>query len=50
MPPDEKNKRAEALRKIVINADIRDWFYRQVDDAMHDFDSPPKKDSTPATS
>ena len=50
MPPDEKNKRAEALRKIVINADIRDWFYRQVDDAMHDFDSQPKKDSTPATS
>jgi trehalose 6-phosphate synthase len=50
MLPEEKRKRAEALKKIVMNADIRDWFYDQVDDAMRISKSQDKKDSTPATS
>jgi trehalose 6-phosphate synthase len=50
MLPEEKRKRAEALKKIVLNADIRDWFYNQVDDAMRASKSQAKKDSTPATS
>ena len=50
MPQDERHKRAETLQKIVKNADIRSWFYDQVDDAMRAFESQSKKDSTPATS
>jgi len=50
MPSEEKRKRAEALKKSVMNADIRDWFYHQVDDAMRAIESHSKKDSTPATS
>jgi trehalose 6-phosphate synthase len=50
MPPEEKHERAEALRKIVEKADIRSWFYDQVDDAVHALESQSKKDSTPATS
>ncbi len=50
MLPEEKRKRAEALKKIVMNADIRDWFYDQVNDAMRASKSQDKKDSTPATS
>ena len=49
MPPEEKNKRAEALRELVTQADIRDWFYHQVNDAMRDSNNQPKKDSIPAT-
>jgi trehalose 6-phosphate synthase len=50
MPLEEKRRHAEALKKIVKNADIRTWFYDQVDDAMRAFKSQTKKDSTPATS
>ncbi|MGB7875883.1 MAG: trehalose-6-phosphate synthase [Anaerolineales bacterium] len=50
MPPEEKRKRAEALRALVKKADIRNWFYDQVDDAMQAIESQSKKDSTPATS
>jgi trehalose 6-phosphate synthase len=50
MPPEEKRKRAEALRALVKKADIRSWFYDQVDDAMRAFESQSKNDSTPATS
>jgi trehalose 6-phosphate synthase len=50
MPPELKHERAEALRKIVEKADIRSWFYDQVDDAMRALESQSKKDSTPATS
>jgi trehalose 6-phosphate synthase len=50
MPPEEKRKRAETLRAIVKKADIRSWFYDQVDDAMRALESQSKKDSTPATS
>ena len=50
MPPEEKRRRAEALRTLVKKADIRSWLYDQVDDAMRAFESQSKKDSTPATS
>ena len=50
MPPEEKRKRAEALRALVKKADIRRWFYDQVDDAVRAFESQSKNDSTPATS
>ena len=50
MPLEEKRSHANALKKIVKNADIRTWFYDQVDDAMRAFKSQSKKDSTPATS
>ena len=50
MPPEEKRIRAEELRKIVMNADIRDWFYDQVDDAMRVLNTQSKNKVTPATS
>ena len=50
MPPEEKRKRAEALRALVKKADIRSWFYDQVDDAVRAFESQSKNASTPATS
>ena len=50
MSPEEKRQRADALRAIVTKADIRTWFYDQVDDVMRAFSNQPKKDSTPATS
>jgi len=50
MHPDEKHKRAEAMRAMVKSADIRSWFYDQVDDAMRAFESQSKKEATPATS
>jgi trehalose 6-phosphate synthase len=50
MSPEEKHERAETLQKIVKKADIRSWFYDQVDDAMQALESQSKKDSTPATS
>lgn len=50
MPPEEKRQRAEKLRALVKKADIRHWFYDQVDDAMRAFESQARKDSTPETS
>ena len=50
MPPEDKRKRAETLRALVKKADIRSWFYDQVDDAMKALESQSKKDATPATS
>jgi trehalose 6-phosphate synthase len=50
MPPEEKRKRAEALRALVKKANIRNWFNDQVDDAMRAFESQTNSDSTPATS
>jgi trehalose 6-phosphate synthase len=50
LPPDDKQERAKALQTIVKKADIRSWFYDQVDDAMRALESQAKKDSTPATS
>lgn len=50
MPPEEKRQRAEMLRTMVKKADIRNWFYDQVNDAMRAFESQSKNDSTPVTS
>jgi len=50
MPPEEKRIRAEKLRALVKDADIRSWFYDQVNDAMRAFESQSKKEATPATS
>jgi hypothetical protein len=50
MSTEEKRKRAEALRVIVKKADIRSWFYDQVDDAVGALEGQSKKDSTPASS
>ena len=50
MPAEKKRERAEALQEIVKKADIRSWFYDQVDDAMRAVESHAKKDSTPETS
>jgi len=50
MSSDDKHERAEALQAIVKKADIRSWFYDQVDDAVRALESQSKKDSTPATS
>jgi trehalose 6-phosphate synthase len=33
MPADERRQRAEALRKQVLSADVKSWFYDQVEDA-----------------
>jgi trehalose 6-phosphate synthase len=33
MPADERHQRAEALRKQVLGADVKSWFYDQVEDA-----------------
>ncbi|NDJ74936.1 MAG: trehalose-6-phosphate synthase [Chloroflexi bacterium] len=49
MQPDERRRRAEALRQQVKNADVKRWFYDQVDDALRASSSQAKKDSTPVT-
>lgn len=49
MPPEERHERAEAMRKQVQRADVRQWFYDQVEDALTALSSQAKKSSTPAT-
>lgn len=34
MPVEERQKRAEALRETVVSADVKRWFYDQVEDAV----------------
>lgn len=34
MPVEERQKRADALRKTVVSADVKRWFYDQVEDAV----------------
>jgi trehalose 6-phosphate synthase len=36
MPPAERKERAEALRAVVEQADVRRWFYDQLEDALRD--------------
>ncbi|MDZ7843865.1 MAG: trehalose-6-phosphate synthase [Anaerolineales bacterium] len=36
MPVEERQNRAEALRETVVSADVKRWFYDQVDDALTD--------------
>lgn len=49
MPPDESHERAEAMRQQVEQADVRQWFYRQVDDALTARNNQSKNASTPDT-
>jgi trehalose 6-phosphate synthase len=49
MPRDEREEHAEALRKIVKKADVREWFANQLSDALAALKSQPKKSSTPST-
>ena len=36
MPVEERQRRAEALRETVVEADVKRWFYDQVEDALGD--------------
>jgi trehalose 6-phosphate synthase len=49
MPMDERRKRAEALRAIVMENDVREWFAAQVDDALRAVNKKASKSSTSAT-
>jgi trehalose 6-phosphate synthase len=46
MPMEERQRRAEALRRIVETSDVNVWFDLQLDDALNWFSSHSKKDST----
>jgi trehalose 6-phosphate synthase len=46
MPEDERQKRANALRRQVRGADVKTWFYNQVDASLEALSSQEKKDST----
>ncbi|MBN1681198.1 MAG: trehalose-6-phosphate synthase [Anaerolineae bacterium] len=46
MPAAERQRRAEALRKQVQGANVKTWFYDQVEDAIAVFNSQDKKVST----
>jgi trehalose 6-phosphate synthase len=51
MPETERQRRAEALRKLVTHSDVREWFKAQVDDALLAFnsqDNRPSKSATPS--
>lgn len=49
MPVDERKRRAEHLRTVVQDADVKTWFYAQVDDAWRALSSQSNSDSTPDT-
>jgi trehalose 6-phosphate synthase len=49
MPVDERHRRAEALRQQVKSADIKRWFYDQVEDALRALNIQDKNASTSAT-
>jgi trehalose 6-phosphate synthase len=49
MSPGERRQRAQTLREIVTQADVREWFNAQVEDALRAFDSQASKASTSAT-
>jgi trehalose 6-phosphate synthase len=49
MAPEERRRRAEALREIVRNADVRRWFSLQVEDAIRASSSQARSASTPET-
>lgn len=49
MPPDERQRRAEALRAAVKRADIRGWFHDQVDDAIRALEAQGEEITTPET-
>lgn len=45
----ERKARAKILREVVVQADVRDWFSAQVEDALRALSSQPKKASTSDT-
>ncbi len=49
MPPNERQRRAEALRGLVRQSGVRRWFYAQVEDALRASTSQASKDSTSET-
>jgi trehalose 6-phosphate synthase len=49
MPPEERHRRAEALRAQVKGHSVTEWFYNQVTDALEALTSQSKKSSTPST-
>lgn len=49
MPRDEREKRAIALKKIVQNAGVREWFFDQIRDALEAIKSQENNASTSAT-
>jgi trehalose 6-phosphate synthase len=49
MPVDERHQRAEALRQQVKSADVKKWFYDQVEDALRALNSQDKNVSTSET-
>jgi trehalose 6-phosphate synthase len=49
MPRDERARRAAALREIVKSADVKEWFYHQVEDALRASNSHSNSDSTSET-
>lgn len=49
MPPQERYARAEAMRKHVMEHDVRAWFARQLQDALTALSSRSSQSSTPAT-
>ncbi len=46
MPPEERHRRAEGLRRIVRNAGVRSWFYQQLEDAAEALSIQAKNRST----
>lgn len=49
MPLEERKKRAQNLRTLVTEADVRDWFNAQVEDALRAASNQSKNSSTSAT-
>jgi len=49
MKPEEKAKRANALRRQVQNAGVQTWFNDQLDDALAALNIDSNNDSTPET-
>lgn len=49
LPAEERAAHAQALRRIVENNDVKDWFFSQVDDALRDFNNNSSNLSTPST-
>src|SRR5690606_20226554 len=49
MDDEEKRRRATALREQVANADVTQWFFNQVSDALAALDNHERNSSTPGT-
>ncbi|MGJ3239188.1 MAG: alpha,alpha-trehalose-phosphate synthase (UDP-forming) [Anaerolineae bacterium] len=49
MPRSEREQRAQAMKTVVREAGVREWFYNQVQDALTALSSHDKNDSTPDT-